>query len=113
MQKIIDVSENNPEDLNHLTASPASLNQLRDKAKFILGLALEVEKSIRNLMTALFAIRIVQILTSFVIVTALFYAFLIYGVDAQETENQGRYQANQKYIQLVEAKNPEGIYISK
>ncbi|MBJ9425169.1 hypothetical protein [Acinetobacter seifertii] len=111
MQKFIDVIEKSTKELNHF--SPAPLGNLRAKGKAVLQLILEVEKSVRKLVTTIFAIRFFQILTSFTIITALFYAFLIFGGDAQEIENEGRYQANQKYTQLVEVKNPDGIYISK
>lgn len=113
MQKTIQITESNSDQLPPSPSSDTSSVNLANKCIAGLIFLIEIYLVIQAMLKKVFSIRLIQILTSFTILTALFYAFLIFGGDAQEIENEGRYQANQKYIQLVESKNPEGIYISK
>jgi hypothetical protein len=72
-----------------------------------------VLRSIKSFFTYVFTIPLVGYVSVYVILSALSFLFVVHVVDANEIEQEGRFQANQHYIQLVETKNPEGIFIYK
>lgn len=70
-------------------------------------------RSVKSFFSYLYSFSLVGYLTVYVVLSALSFMFVLFVVDANEIEQEGRFNANEQYIQLVESKNPEGIYISK
>nr|WP_312324035.1 hypothetical protein [Acinetobacter oleivorans] len=70
-------------------------------------------RKVKSFFAYLFSFSLVGYLTVYVVLSALSFIFVLFVVDANEIEDEGRFKANEHYIHLVESKNPEGIYISK
>lgn len=68
---------------------------------------------VKSFFNYLYSFSFVGYFTVYVALSTLSFLFIMFVVDANEIEQEGRFQANEHYIQLVESKNPEGIYISK
>lgn len=70
-------------------------------------------RKVKSFFAYLYSFTFVGYLTVYVVLSALTFMFVLFVVDANEIEQEGRFKANEQYIQLVESKNPSGIYISK
>ncbi|WP_454667894.1 hypothetical protein [Acinetobacter calcoaceticus] len=70
-------------------------------------------RSIKSFIAYVCSFSFVGYVSVYVILSALSFLFVIFVVDANEIEQEGRFKANEHYFRLVEANNPEGIFISE